>query len=91
MSVPEPMRASKLAVLIERSLTRTTVPSPTEEAAILVTAWPSTPGPPSRSSTTNGTSSIVWSAVSLASARRLMNSAASAGFSNVTFPRHVDA
>lgn len=39
MSVPErTVRFCKLAVLIERSLTRTTVPSPTEEAATLVTA-----------------------------------------------------
>jgi hypothetical protein len=40
MSVPERIGAlsRKLAVLIERSLARTTVPSPTEEAAILVTA-----------------------------------------------------
>jgi hypothetical protein len=33
-----PVPSCKLAVLIERSLTRTTVPFPTEEAAILVTA-----------------------------------------------------
>jgi hypothetical protein len=39
MSVPERTAAvAKLAVVIERDLTRTTVPSPTEEAAILVTA-----------------------------------------------------
>jgi hypothetical protein len=39
MSVPTvPVRSCKLAVAIERDLARTTVPSPTEEAAILVTA-----------------------------------------------------
>jgi hypothetical protein len=39
MSVPVVlMRCCKLAVVIERDLARTIVPSPTEEAAILVTA-----------------------------------------------------
>ena len=39
MSVPVvPVRCCKLAAAIERDLARTTVPSPTEEAAILVTA-----------------------------------------------------
>jgi hypothetical protein len=39
MSVPTvPVRSCKLAIVIERDLGRTTVPSPTEEAAILVTA-----------------------------------------------------
>jgi hypothetical protein len=33
-----PCAVAKLAVAIERHLARTTVPSPTEEAAILVTA-----------------------------------------------------
>ena len=42
---------------VEGELARTTVPSPTEEAAILVTRLTFTPGPASRSSTTNGTSS----------------------------------
>jgi hypothetical protein len=32
-----PVRSCKLAVVIERSLTRTTVPSPTEEATFLAT------------------------------------------------------
>jgi hypothetical protein len=48
---------AKLAVAIEHDLARTTVPSPTEEAAILVTDRPSHRDRPSRSSTTNGTSS----------------------------------
>jgi len=39
MSVPlVPVRFAKLAVAIERHLACGTVPSPTEEAAILVTA-----------------------------------------------------
>jgi hypothetical protein len=39
MSVPDRTGALlQLAVLIECTLTRTTVPSPTEKAAILVTA-----------------------------------------------------
>ena len=39
MSVPvAPVGSCKLAVVIVRALARTTVPSPTEAAAILVTA-----------------------------------------------------
>jgi hypothetical protein len=39
MSVPAiPCALAKLAVAIESDLARTTIPSPTEEAAILVTA-----------------------------------------------------
>jgi hypothetical protein len=39
MSVPVvPVRCCQLAVAIERDLGRTTVPSPAEEAAVLVTA-----------------------------------------------------
>jgi len=54
---------AKLAVAVERDLTAKTVSSSTaEEAATLVTAWPFTPGPSSRSSTTIGTSSDVASA-----------------------------
>jgi len=50
---------AKLAVAIERDLARTTVPSLTEEVAILVTASV-TGGPPSRSFTTSGTSSVCF-------------------------------
>jgi hypothetical protein len=38
MSVPVVPAVAKLAAVIERDLARTTVLSPTEEAAILVTA-----------------------------------------------------